>query len=162
MSVVIEPMRQVDARGVLNIYGEGIAGGNSTFETEVPDWETWDQRHRPDCRLAARHEGFLVGWAALSPVSTRPVYRGVAEVSIYVTNTYHGMGIGKLLLKALIQAAESAGIWTLQASIFPENIASRALFLGCGFRLVGQRERIATLHGRWRDTILLERRIGGS
>ncbi len=158
MNVTISPMQNEDAHAVLAIYGEGIAGGNATFETEIPEWETWDRHHRPDCRLVARRVGEVVGWAALSPVSRREVYRGVVEVSVYVAGTAQGQGVGKMLLQALIQAAGAAGTWTLQASIFPENKASTALFQSCGFRPVGYRERIAQLHGRWRDTILLERR----
>jgi phosphinothricin acetyltransferase len=140
------------------IYEEGVAAGNATFETTVPDWTAWDAAHRPDCRLVARRNGAIVGWAALSPVSRRPVYAGVAEVSVYVAASARGCGVGRLLLAALIEASEAAGVWTLQASIFPENEASIALHLACGFRLVGRRERVGLHYGIWRDTLLLERR----
>ena len=135
------------------------------MDTETPitpltpdDWPAWDGARLACCRLAARRGAALVGWATLGPVSSRPVYRGVAEVSVYVAAAARGMGIGRALLAALVEAAEAAGIWTLQASIFPENTASLALHQACGFRVVGRRERIAQHHGRWRDTLLLERR----
>lgn len=152
-------MQEEDADAVLAIYAQGITGGNATFETEVPEWKVWDNRHRPDCRLVARSEDNVVGWAALSPVSARAVYRGVAEISVYVSPASQGQGVGKQLVKTLIQVSTTAGIWTLQASIFPENLASQALFEACGFRVVGYRERIAQLSGRWRNTMLLEKRL---
>jgi L-amino acid N-acyltransferase YncA len=154
----IEPMTAADWPYVRAIYQEGLEGGNATFETEAPDWQAWDAGHRPDCRLVARAGGVPIGWAALSPVSRRTVYQGVAEVTVYVAEQARGRGVGKALLQALITASEEAGIWTLQASIFPENEASIALHLVCGFRRVGYRERIGRLHGVWRNTILLERR----
>jgi len=143
---------------VRSIYLEGIANGNATFETEAPDWETWDRNHLRFARLAARSGDDVVGWAALSPVSSRQVYAGVAEVSVYVAASARGMGVGRSLLVALIEEAERNGIWTLQAGVFPENTVSIALHQSCGFREVGRRERLGVLRGVWRDVILLERR----
>ena len=140
------------------IYLEGIGEGNSTFETEAPSWERWDEGHLPFARLVVRDGEKILGWAALSPVSKRNVYRGVAELTVYVTESARGQGIGRTLLEALIEASEKNGIWTLQASIFPENEASVNLHMRCGFREVGRRERIAMLRGVWRDTLLFERR----
>ena len=140
------------------IYREGIATGQATFETETPSWKQWDARHLPVARLVVREGNNISGWAALSPVSSRRVYAGVAEVSVYVAHSVRGHGIGKLLLLKLIEHSEQNGIWTLQASIFPENAASIALHESCGFRIVGRRERIGQLHGQWRDTVLMERR----
>ena len=145
---------QVDA-----IYLEGIATGNATFQTEGKTWEEWDSSHLTSCRLAALDADTIMGWAALSPVSSRCVYAGVAEVSVYVAGSAQSKGIGKALLQALVAESEAAGIWTLQAGIFPENKASIALHESCGFRIVGTRERIGKMHtGQWRDTMLLERR----
>jgi len=142
---------------VREIYRQGIETGNATFETQLPDWEKWDASHRKDCRLIALdHE--VLGWAALSPISTRHVYRGVAEVSVYVSTVARGRGVGKALLSALIQHSETEGIWTLQAGIFPENTSSIDLHKSCGFREVGVRQKIGELRGVWRDVLLLERR----
>lgn len=155
----ITPLLPADWPSVRQIYLEGISSGNATFETQAPTWETWDTGHRPDCRLAAKTaESHLLGWAALSPVSKRKVYEGVAEVSVYVAEAARGQGVGKALLAALVVASEAAGIWTLQASIFPENVASIALHKQAGFREMGYRERIAQHHGVWRNTVLMERR----
>lgn len=151
-------MRETDWPAVRAIYQEGIATGQATFETAAPEWEVWDAGHRPDCRLVARQGEQVIGWAALSPVSRRAVYRGVAEVSIYVAEAARGRGVGRALLAALIEASEAAGVWTLQASVFSENEASVALHLSWGFRVVGRRERIGLHHGVWRDTLMLERR----
>jgi L-amino acid N-acyltransferase YncA len=140
------------------IYWDGVRSGLATFETEVPDWDDWDADHLDEPRLAATVWDEVVGWAALSPVSSRRCYRGVAENSVYVAGDQRGLGIGRLLLDTLVRRAEGAGIWTVQASIFPENRASVALHLRCGFRIVGVRERIAKRDGLWRDTLLLERR----
>ncbi len=141
------------------VYVEGVASGDATFETEAPEWERWDASHLRACRLVALDGGGRVaGWAALSRVSARKVYAGVAEVSVYVGAAFRGRGIGRTLLSALVQASEAEGIWTLQASIFPENVASVELHKSCGFREVGRRERVGKLKGRWRDTVLLERR----
>lgn len=156
--VVIDAMRPDDWPAVEAIYREGIATGLATFETETPSWERWDAAHRPDCRLVARDGDRVLGWAALSPVSDRCVYAGVAENSIYIAAAARGQGIGKVLLRALIEASEAAGIWTLQTGIFPENAASLALHQACGFRIVGIRERIGQLHGVWKDVVFLERR----
>ena len=151
-------MQSQDWEFVRAIYLEGIATGQATFETEAPDWERWDAGHSPQCRLVARSGDGVLGWAALSPVSRREVYAGVAEVSVYVAATARGLGVGDALMRALIEAAERHGVWTLQSSVFPENHASIALHLKHGFREVGRRERIARHHGVWRDTAALERR----
>jgi L-amino acid N-acyltransferase YncA len=159
----IDDLDSGDAAEVLRIYEEGIATGNSTFEAQPPSWSKWDEGHLRSPRLVARQEAGLLGWAALSPVSTRCVYSGVAEVSIYVSPAARGRRVGKTLLLALIDAAEKQGIWTLQAGIFPENEASLALVKSCGFRVVGVRERLGKmtfgpLAGTWRDVVFLERR----
>lgn len=153
----IEPMREADWPEVRAIYLDGVATRNATFETDAPGWEEWDAAHRSE-RLVARAEDRVVGWAALTPVSGRCVYAGVAEVSVYVAAAAHGKGIGRALLTALIEASERAGLWTLQAGVFPENAASLELHRRCGFRDVGRRERIGRLDGVWRDVLLLERR----
>lgn len=140
------------------IYLEGVATGNATFAQTAPDWDTWDAEHLPAARLAAHAAQQLVGWAALSRVSTRTVYAGVAEVSIYVAERARGRGVGRQLLQRLVLESEAAGIWTLQAGIFPDNAASVALHQRAGFRLVGRRERLGQMNGRWRDVLLLERR----
>lgn len=151
-------MEAGDWSSVRAIYLEGIATRNATFETVAPAWEKWDRDRLPCCRLVARDETGVLGWAALSPVSTRPVYAGVAEASIYVAARARGRGIGAVLLQAVITASEQAGIWTLQAGIFPENAASLRMCQRAGFRVVGTRERIGCMDGRWRDTVLMERR----
>ena len=141
------------------IYEEGIATGNATFTTEAPAWDAWDTNHLAHSRLVAHDEaGALLGWAALSPVSNRCVYGGVGEVSVYVGTAARGRGVGRQLLAALITESEANGIWTLQAGIFPENIASVRIHTAADFREVGRRERIGQHHGVWRDTLLLERR----
>jgi L-amino acid N-acyltransferase YncA len=151
-------MRPEDWSAVRAIYLEGIASCNSTFEQSAPDWPDWDQGHLKSCRLVARVESEIVGWTALSPVSRRPVYAGVAEFSIYVAERAQRRGIGSALLQALIDAAERQGIWTLQSGIFPENTASLELCRRFGFRTVGTREKIGCMNGRWRDVVLVERR----
>ena len=156
--MVIEEMQAGDWAAVRAIYRQGIATGNATFETDAPAWEEWDASHRRDCRLVARAGGQVVGWAALSPVSGRCVYAGVADESVYVAASARGQGVGKALLRALVLASEHAGVWTLQGGIFPENAASIALHEACGFRRVGVRERIGQMNGVWRDVVLLERR----
>jgi L-amino acid N-acyltransferase YncA len=158
VDIEIHSMEKADWDKVRLIYLEGIETRNATFETEAPAWEKWDADHLPFARLVARSDGTVLGWAALSPASSRACYAGVAEASIYVGRPHWKGGIGRALLEALIRASEERGVWTLQASIFPENAASLALVKGCGFRAVGRRERIAQLDGIWRDTILLERR----
>jgi L-amino acid N-acyltransferase YncA len=141
------------------IYEEGIASGDATFERAAPPWPVWDAAHLPSCRLAAiEGDGRVVGWAALSPVSSRCVYAGVAEVSVYVASSARGRGIGTQLLATLVERSEAHGLWTLQAGVFPENVASVRLHERCGFRVVGRRERLGQMEGRWRDVLLLERR----
>ncbi len=154
----LRPLDRDDWDAVRRIYLEGIATGQATFETEAPDRDRFDAGHRRECRVAAIEGGVLVGWAALSPVSSRRAYEGVAEVSVYVAAQARGRGVGEALLRALVEASEEAGVWTLQASVFPENAASVALHESIGFRRVGTRERIARHHGVWRDTLILERR----
>lgn len=153
-------MAREDWESVRSIYLEGLATGDATFETEAPSWEKWDESHLnvPALVAVSPSDGVVVGWAALTPISSRAVYGGVAEVSVYVSNKSRGNGIGKALLKQLIAQSEQKGLWTLQASVFPENIASLALHKICGFREVGIRQRIGKLPGTWRDTVLLERR----
>jgi L-amino acid N-acyltransferase YncA len=143
---------------VASIFQAGIDTGHATFETAPPSWEAWDRAHLRSLRLVATDDGSVLGWAALSRVSTRPCYEGVAEVSVYVAPDASGRGVGRALLEALIARAEDAGIWTIQAGIFPENTASLALHEKCEFRVVGTRERIGELHGIWRDVVLMERR----
>jgi L-amino acid N-acyltransferase YncA len=154
----ITAIRSDDWPAVRNIYSEGIATGNATFETETPEWTKWDQGHLQDCRLVARNTVQVLGWAALSAVSGRRVYSGVAEVSVYVAGEGRGRGVGKALLQSLIEQSELSGIWTLQASIFPENAPSIALHKSCGFREVGVRQKLGQRDGIWRDVVLLERR----
>ncbi len=143
---------------VQKIYGEGLATGTATFETKIPTWTSWDQSHMKIGRLAFMDKENMLGWAALSPVSNRCVYGGVAEVSVYVAESARGNGIGKKLLNALIETSEANHIWTLQAGIFSENEGSRILHEKCGFRVIGYREKIGQLHGVWKDNLLLERR----
>jgi L-amino acid N-acyltransferase YncA len=158
MTLSVEKLLPAHWPEVRAVYVHGLATGDATFETEAPEWERWDAKHLRACRLVALDGGRVAGWAALSPVSAREVYAGVAEVSVYVGEGFRGRGLGRLLLEALVRESESEGVWTLQASIFPENVASVALHRACGFREVGRRERVGRLRGRWRDTILLERR----
>ena len=159
--MIIDALHPTDWLQVHTIYLEGIATGQATFEQRAPDWEAWDRKHLLTCRLVARDRvEQVVGWAALTPYSARAVYAGVAEVSIYIAAAMRGQGVGRRLLTALVDASEAAGIWTLQAGIFPENTASVRLHARCGFRVVGRRERIGQLHGVWRDVLLLERRSG--
>jgi phosphinothricin acetyltransferase len=155
---IVELLTPGDWDDVRRIYLEGIADGNATFETEAPSWEKWDASHRPAPRLVARESSSTVGWAALSSVSSREAYRGVAEVSVYVAAVARGRGVGRALLSELVRRSEDSGVWTLQAGIFPENAASLALHRACGFRTVGRRERLGRLVGVWRDVMLLERR----
>ena len=157
-AVAIERLTPADWDSVRAIYLQGIATGHATFETDAPGWEIWDGAHRQDARLVARRGGRVVGWAALTRVSGRCVYGGVAEVSVYVAEAARGEGVGRSLLEALIAASEEAGVWTLQAGIFPENTASIALHERCGFRVVGRRERLGRLGPAWRDVMMLERR----
>jgi len=156
--VEILPLRPADWPAVRAIYEAGIATGNATFETTAPTWEAWDAAHLPGHRLLATDGGQVLAWAALAPVSDRCAYAGVAEDSIYVAPPAQGQGVGRALLAALIASAERAGIWTVQTGIFSENQASVRLHQACGFRVVGVRERLGRLQGRWRDVVLLERR----
>ena len=158
MGIQISVMTVDDWEVVRSIYVTGIATGQATFETEPPTWTNWNNAHLPAPRLVAISDERIVWWAALSPVSARHVYAGVAEVSVYVAEETRGQGIGALLLEALVRESEQNGIWTLQASIFPENAASISLHNSCGFREVGTRKRIARMKGVWRNTLLFERR----
>jgi phosphinothricin acetyltransferase len=158
MALELATMSANDWDAVRKIYLEGIATGDATFESAVPDWEKWDAGHLRCCRLLGREADEVLGWAALSPVSGRAVYAGVAEVSVYVAGHARGRGVGSVLLSALAAASEQNGIWTLQASIFPENRTSIAIHRKCGFRVVGTREAIGCMDGQWRDTVLMERR----
>jgi phosphinothricin acetyltransferase len=151
-------MVESDWETVRAVYVEGIATGDATFETVAPSWAQWNAAHLSKPRLMGTLDDEVIGWAALSPVSSRSVYAGVAEVSVYVATAWCGRGFGKALLEELVVESEQNGIWTLQASIFPENVASLAIHKVCGFREVGIRERIGQRDGVWRDTILLERR----
>lgn len=155
----VEPMTAAHWPAVRAIYAEGLATGQATFATEAPTWDAWDAGHLAAGRLVATEAtGRVLGWAALSPVSSRCVYGGVAEVSVYVGAAARGRGVGRALLAALITESEQGGLWMLQAGIFPENTASVRLHEAAGFRQVGRRERIGQLRGHWRDTLLLERR----
>lgn len=143
---------------VKTIYEEGIATGNATFQTAAPDWQEWDNAHLKTCRIIATESNEVLGWAALTPVSSRCVYAGVAEVSVYVAANARGKNIGSLLMQELINQSEQNGIWTLQSGIFPENKASISLHEKNGFRIIGYRERIGKMGNLWRDNISLERR----
>ena len=156
----LEPLTAEGWPAAAAVYEGGIAGGNATFEPHAPGWESFSAKRRGLPALLARGEdGAVIGWASLSPVSERAVYRGVGAVSIYVAPERAGQGVGAALLEALVEAAEAAGLWTLEAGIFPENPASIAIHVKCGFRLVGVRERVGQMpDGRWRDVLLYERR----
>ncbi len=159
MNIQVIKMLPQHWQDVARIYAEGIATGNATFQKDIPSWKEWNSSHLQNCRfLALNTEGVVLGWAALTPVSGRCVYAGVAEVSVYVTPQYSGHGVGKILMNALIESSETDGLWTLQAGIFPENIGSVRLHESVGFRQIGRRERIGKMDGKWRDTLLLERR----
>ena len=154
----IRHMDKADWEDVARIYEEGISTGFATFEQQVPNYESWDQAHIESCRLIAEEDGQILGWAALSPVSSRCVYGGVGEVSIYIGAESRGKGVGKGLLKKLVTESEEAGFWTIQSGIFPENKGSIALHEKVGFRFIGKRERVAKIHGIWRDNLLFEKR----
>lgn len=147
-----------DWEQVKSIYEKGIETGNATFQTTSPSFEEWDHSHLKNCRFVAEQDGTVCGWAALTPVSSRCVYAGVAEVSVYIDQAFSGKGLGFSLLSHLVKASEQEGIWTLQAGIFPENAASLKIHEKAGFRILGIREKIGKHHGAWRDTVLLERR----
>lgn len=157
--MLVRELVAADWPRVRAIYEDGIASGDATFETEAPSWEEWDAGHLA-LRLVAERDGDVVGWAALSAVSDRCVYQGVAEASVYVAEAARGAGVGRALLEEIVARSEEAGIWTLQAGIFPENEASLRLHRACGFREVGVRERLGEVEGVWRDVLLLERRSG--
>ena len=155
----IKPLEQTHYLQVKEIYEQGITTGNATFETQGPSWEEWDKSHMKNCRFVAVEDNEnVIGWAALSSVSSRCVYSGVAELSVYVHQQQQGKGIGKKLLEALIRESEKQNIWTLQAGIFPENKASIRIHEQCGFRQIGYHEKIGKMKNVWRDTVLMERR----
>lgn len=143
---------------IAGIYLQGIATGNATFQTTAPGWHDWDKSHLPHSRIAMMANDQVAGWAALTGVSSRCVYAGVAEVSVYVGDQWRGRGFGKMLLQELISQSEANGLWTLQSGIFPENTASIRLHEQCGFRIIGYREKIGQMNGTWRDNIMMERR----
>ncbi len=163
MELIIDAMGAADWEKVRAIYLEGIATGHATFEFEAPEWAKWDPSHVADPRLVLRKDGQIAAWASLSRVSARKVYAGVAEVSIYVGAKFRGQGLGSKLLASLISASEEKGFWTLQAGIFPENVASIEMHKKHGFRVLGIREKVGKmtfgeLQGKWRDVVLMERR----
>jgi phosphinothricin acetyltransferase len=157
VDTMIRDLEPLDWPEVARILEDGIRSGNATFELGPPTWEAWDAAHS-EIRVVAELDGRVVGWAALSPKSSRHCYRGVAESSVYVEEAAQGRGVGRALMDEVIARSEAAGIWTLEAGIFPENKASLRLHLGCGFRLVGVRERLGEANGEFRDVLLLERR----
>ena len=157
IDVLIRDLEPLDWPEVARIFADGIRSGNATFELEPPSWDAWTAAHS-DIRVVAELDGRVVGWAALAPRSERHCYRGVAESSVYVEEDAQGRGVGRALMDVVIARAEAAGLWTLEAGIFPENKASLRLHLGCGFRLVGVRERLGEVNGEFRDVLLLERR----
>ena len=155
---MVREMLPGDSNRVLEIYRMGLETRNATFETTVPSWNEWDSRHLPHSRFVSVENEKVTGWAALTPFSARKVYRGVAEVSIYIASSFRGIGIGSVLMEKIITSSELNGIWTLVSSVFPENEATLKLHAKFGFRIIGKRERIARLDGIWKDTVLLERR----
>jgi phosphinothricin acetyltransferase len=157
--VLVRPFDPTDYPAVAAVFAEGIDTGQATFETTVPSWEEWDAAHLPAHRFVAEEDGDVVGWVAVVPYSRRAVYRGVGEESVYVAARARGRGIGRALLEAVIESARADGLWTLQAGVFPDNVASLELHRRLGFREVGVRERIGQLDGVWRDVVLLELRL---
>ena len=159
MQIEVREMIPDDWPAVREIYRQGIDSGDATFEREPPDWEAWHARRHPNCRLVAESDGTLIGFACVSPSSKRAVYSGVCEIMVYVAERNRGHGVGSLLMTAIVNATEAEGIWMLESSIFPDNVASIRAHERVGFRVVGTRERIGRFHdGRWRDTVLMERR----
>jgi L-amino acid N-acyltransferase YncA len=156
--MTILPLLSKHWPAVKAIYEDGLATGNASFQTSAPGWEEWDAAHLKHSRLVASDGDTVLGWAALTPVSGRCVYAGVAEVSVYIDNNSRGKGVGKAILQALIAESEKNGLWTLQAGIFPENTPSLRIHTKAGFRTIGTREKIGQMNGVWRDTVLLERR----
>ena len=158
MSNNLREMTSSDWTSVAEIYKQGIETGNATFQQTIPSWDEWNKSHISTCRLIIEVDNEVTGWAALSAVSSRPVYAGIAEVSVYVGSKYRGQQIGTKLLEAIISESESKGFWTLQAGIFPENQASIAIHKKAGFREIGYREKVGKMKDVWRSTVLLERR----
>ena len=156
--MTIQPLSEEHYPSVKKIYEEGISTAHATFQTTAPEWDEWDKSHLAHSRIVAIENNEVVGWAALTPVSGRCVYAGVAEISVYIDERNRGKGIGKILLRHLISESESHNIWTLQAGVFPENLSSLKIHESLGFRKVGYREKIGQLKGIWRDTVLLEKR----
>lgn len=156
--ILIREMTENDGRAVLEIYRLGVQSGQATFETSVPAWNEWDKKYLEHSRFIAVTNNRIAGWVALSPVSAREVYKGVAEVSIYVDPAFHGKGVGSALMAKVIESSETNGIWTLFSVVFPDNIATMKLHKKFGYRIIGTREKIARHNGTWRDTVLLERR----
>jgi L-amino acid N-acyltransferase YncA len=157
--VHVRPLHPDDYPAVAAVFADGLATGSATFETVVPSWDEWDAAHLPEHRFVAELDGEVAGWVAVVPYSRRPVYRGVGEESVYVAEHARGRGVGRALLEAVIASARAGGLWTLQAGIFPDNVASLELHRRLGFREVGVRERIGQLDGLWRDVVLLELRL---
>ena len=157
--MLVRPFDPRDYPAVAAVFAEGIATGRATFETAVPSWEEWDAAHLHEHRFVAEEDGDVVGWVAVVPYSRRAVYRGVGEESVYVAERARGRGVGKALLDAVIASARAGGLWTLQAGVFPDNVASLELHRRAGFREVGVRERIGRLDGVWRDVVLLELKL---
>ena len=158
MAMKIREMSKADWQAVSRIYENGIATGIATFETSIPSYDSWNNAHMQKCRLVCTEEEKIQGWVALSPVSSRCVYGGIAEVSVYVADDSRSKGVGKLLMKNLIAKSEAEGLWTIQSSIFPENERSIKLHEKMGFRYIGKREKVGKLHGIWKDNLLFERR----
>lgn len=158
MAINTRKMEASDWEAVSKIYKEGIATGFATFETGAPTYDAWDKAHMTSCRLVVVENEIILGWAALSPVSSRCVYGGIGEVSVYVGSESRGKGVGRLLMESLIQESEAEGLWTIQSGIFPENEGSIELHKKMGFRYIGKRERVGKLHGEWKDNLLFERR----
>ena len=158
MDIEIRELMPSDWVQVAEIYKQGIETGNATFQQTIPTWDEWNNAHVVNCRIVAVVDNHVAGWAALSAVSSRPVYAGVAEVSVYVGTAYRGLQIGTKLLEAIISESESKGFWTLQSGVLIENFASIAIHKKSGFREIGYRERVGKMNNTWRNTVLLERR----